>query len=103
MWGLRARALYDFGHPVAPSLRARPIQRSSIRSGCRRSRRSTALSFAGLVAIYAISRNPITSHLYNSSDRTIDALVIGSALLVPVLLHAEDAERRFGDRGVEGG
>src|SRR4029079_358589 len=42
--------------------------------------------FAGLVAIYWISTNPVTSHLYNSSDRTIDALVIGGALMVPVLL-----------------
>ena len=33
-----------------------------------------ALSFAGLVAIYWISTNPLTNHLYNSSDRTIDAL-----------------------------
>jgi hypothetical protein len=44
------------------------------------------LSFAGLVAIYWISTNPLTDHLYNSSDRTIDSLVIGGALLVPVLL-----------------
>jgi hypothetical protein len=48
-----------------------------------------ALSFAGLVAIYWVSRHPITSHLYNSSDRTIDTLVIGAALLVPVLLGVE--------------
>jgi hypothetical protein len=45
-----------------------------------------ALSFAGLVWIYWISTNPLTSHLYNSADRTIDSLVIGVALLVPVLL-----------------
>src|SRR5262249_61579739 len=44
------------------------------------------LSFAGLVLIYWISRNPLTSHLYNTSDRTIDSLVFGAALLVPVLL-----------------
>jgi dolichyl-phosphate-mannose-protein mannosyltransferase len=46
-------------------------------------------SFAGLVAIYWISPEPLANHLYNSSDRTIDTLVIGAALLVPVLLHAE--------------
>ncbi len=44
------------------------------------------LSFAGLLAIYWISRNPLTNHLFNTSDRTIDTLLIGSALLVPVLL-----------------
>jgi hypothetical protein len=47
------------------------------------------LSFAGLVAIYWISRNPLSSHLFNSSDRTIDSLVIGGVLLVPVLLSTE--------------
>ena len=44
------------------------------------------LSFAGLVAIYWISTNPLGSNLTNSSDRTIDSLVLGGALLVPVLL-----------------
>jgi hypothetical protein len=48
-----------------------------------------ALSFAGLVAIYWISTNPIESHLFNSSDRTIVTLVIGAAMLVPVLLAPE--------------
>ena len=47
------------------------------------------LSFAGLVAIYWISTNPIASHLTDSSDRTIDTLVFGGALLVPVLLAVE--------------
>jgi hypothetical protein len=47
------------------------------------------LSFAGLLAIYWISTNPISSHLFNSSDRTIDSMVIGGALLVPVLLSTE--------------
>ena len=47
------------------------------------------LSFAGLLAIYWISRNPLASHLFNSSDRTIDSIVIGGALLVPVLLSTE--------------
>ncbi len=44
------------------------------------------LSFAGLVAIYWISTNPLSSHLANSSDRTIDSLVLAGGLLVPVLL-----------------
>jgi hypothetical protein len=44
------------------------------------------LSFAGLVGIYWISTNPLTSHLSNSSYRTIDSLVIAGALLTPVLL-----------------
>jgi hypothetical protein len=47
------------------------------------------LSFAGLLLIYWISRNPLTRHLDNTSDRTIDSLVFGSALLVPVLLAVE--------------
>jgi hypothetical protein len=47
------------------------------------------LSYAGLLLIYWISRNPLTSHLDNTSDRTIDSLVFGSALLVPVLLAFE--------------
>jgi hypothetical protein len=47
------------------------------------------LSFGGLLLIYWISRNPLTSHLYNTSDRTIDSLVFGAALLVPVLFTVE--------------
>jgi hypothetical protein len=47
------------------------------------------LSFAGLVAIYWISTNKVASHLSNSSDRTIDSIVFGGALLVPVLLSTE--------------
>ena len=46
-------------------------------------------SFGALVAIYWISTNPLTSHLENSSDRTIDSLVIAGGLLVPVLLFDE--------------
>jgi hypothetical protein len=53
-----------------------------------------ALSFGGLLAIYWISTNPVTSHLENSSDRTIDTLVIGGALLIPVLLRTERATSR---------
>ena len=48
-----------------------------------------ALSFLGLVAIYWISTNPVSSHLFNSSDRTIVTLVIGSAMLAPVFLARE--------------
>jgi hypothetical protein len=47
------------------------------------------LSFGGLLAIYWISINPISNHLYNTSDRTIDTLMIGTAMLVPVLLAPE--------------
>jgi hypothetical protein len=47
------------------------------------------LSFTGLLLIYWISRNPVTNHLYNTSDRTIDSLVFGGALLVPLLLAFE--------------
>jgi hypothetical protein len=47
------------------------------------------LSFGGLVAIYWISSNPIKSHLTDSADRTIDSLVFGGALLVPLLLAFE--------------
>jgi hypothetical protein len=45
-----------------------------------------ALSFAGLVGIYWISTNTVSSHLFNSSDRTIVSLVYASALYVGVLL-----------------
>jgi hypothetical protein len=51
-----------------------------------------ALSFAALVGIYWVSTNPIASHLANSSDRTIESLVIAGGLLVPVLLFDEKAE-----------
>jgi hypothetical protein len=44
------------------------------------------LSFAGLLAIYWISTNSVSSHLADSSNRTIDSLVFGGALLVPALL-----------------
>jgi hypothetical protein len=64
------------------------------------------LSFAGLLAIYWISPFPLGNHLYNSSDRTIDTLVIGAALLVPVLLSRssstpayEPGRSRSGDPG----
>jgi hypothetical protein len=47
------------------------------------------LSFAGLLAIYWISTNPLKSHLTDSADRTIDSLVFGGVLLVPLLLGFE--------------
>jgi hypothetical protein len=47
------------------------------------------LSFAGLLAIYWISTNPLKSHLTDSADRTIDSLIFGGALLVPLLLTFE--------------
>ena len=63
--------------------------------GSRRSATSRFLfSFAGLVAIYWISTNPIASHLTDSSDRTIDSLVFGGALLVPVLLPSSASPSR---------
>jgi hypothetical protein len=45
-----------------------------------------ALGFAGLVAIYWISTTTLAIHLFNTADRTIDSLVIGGALLIPVLV-----------------
>ena len=47
------------------------------------------LSFGALVAIYWVSRTPLTDNLFNSSDRTIDSLMIAGALLVPVVLAPE--------------
>jgi hypothetical protein len=47
------------------------------------------LSFAGLVGIYWISTNPVAHHLFNSSNRTIVTLMIGTTMLVPVLLAPE--------------
>jgi hypothetical protein len=55
-----------------------------------------ALSFAGLLAVYWISPFPLTNHLYNSADRTIDTLVIGAALLAPVLLWTEPSRTTSG-------
>ena len=54
---------------------------------------------AGLVAIYWISRNPITNHLFNTSDRTIDTLMIGAAVLAPVLVGAGDGRARAAPSG----
>ena len=52
----------------------RPRRRARPRAGSASPRSrppGSLLSFAGLVAIYWISTNPLTNHLYNSSDRTI--------------------------------
>src|SRR5262249_44054777 len=53
-----------------------------------------ALSFLGLVVVYWISTNPLADHLDFSSDRTIDSLVLGAAMLVPVLLRPEPEPER---------
>ena len=53
-----------------------------------------ALSFAGLLVVYWISTNPLADHLDFSSDRTIDSLVLGAAMLVPVLLRPEPEPER---------
>jgi hypothetical protein len=45
-----------------------------------------SLSFAGLLLVYWTSPFPLGSDLYNSADRTIDTLLIGGVLLVPVLV-----------------
>jgi len=47
------------------------------------------LSFGGLLVTYWISNNPLTNHLFFSSYRTIDTLVITGVLLVPLLLRVE--------------
>jgi hypothetical protein len=49
------------------------------------------LSFAGMVVIYWISTNPVTNNLYNSSNRTVDAIVVGAAAAVPALLAPVEA------------
>jgi hypothetical protein len=54
-----------------------------------------ALSFLGLVVVYWISTNPLADHLDFSSDRTIDSLVVGAAMLVPVLLRPEPEPARI--------
>lgn len=51
-----------------------------------------SLSFGGLVLIYWISINPLSDHLHFSSNRTIDSLVLGGALLLPLLLGAQPAD-----------
>jgi hypothetical protein len=43
------------------------------------------LSFGGLLLVYWASPFTLENNLYNSADRTIDTLVIGGVLLVPVL------------------
>ncbi len=52
-------------------------------------------SFTGPLAIYWISKNPVASHLFNTSDRTIDTLLMGSAGLA-----VEAHERAFANEDV---
>jgi hypothetical protein len=56
------------------------------------------LAYAGLLAIYWISTNPVTSNLYNSSNRTVDSIVVAAALLAPVLLAPGSAAERPEER-----
>jgi len=44
-----------------------------------------------MVVIYWISTNPVTNNLYNSSNRTVDAIVVGAAAAVPALLAPVEA------------
>jgi 4-amino-4-deoxy-L-arabinose transferase-like glycosyltransferase len=46
----------------------------------------TALAFAGLVLTYWVSTLPLAGDLSNSSNRTVDSIVIGVTCLVPVLV-----------------
>jgi hypothetical protein len=47
-----------------------------------------ALSFGGLLCVYWASSQPLYPDLNYSADRTIDTLLVGGVLLVPVLLGA---------------
>jgi hypothetical protein len=58
-----------------------------------------ALSFAGLVAVYWASPFPLGNNLYNSADRTIVTLLVGGALLVPVLLGGDAVAKAEERRG----
>ena len=63
------------------------------------------LSFAGLTAIYWISIHTLSGNLYNSSDRTIDSLVLTAGLLAPVLLFKErepEARSPYAQRVIRG-
>lgn len=60
------------------------------------------LGFGGLVAIYWISTNPIAYHLTNSSNRTIDSLVLSAAALVPLLLSGPAVARSHVVSGEDG-
>jgi hypothetical protein len=57
------------------------------------------LAYSGLLVVYWISTNPVTSNLYNSSNRTVDSLVVAGALLAPVLLAPASAAERAEERG----
>ena len=49
----------------------------------------TGVQTCALPIFYWISTNPVKSHLTDSADRTVDSLVFGGALLVPLLLAFE--------------
>lgn len=49
-------------------------------------------SFVGLVLIYWITVRPLTSNLFNTSNRTVATLLIGSALVAPVLVGRRSTE-----------
>jgi hypothetical protein len=49
------------------------------------------LAFGGLVVTYWISPRPLTSHLSNSSYRTIVSLLIGGAALIPLFVFPRSA------------
>jgi hypothetical protein len=62
-------------------------------AGCRRDVVPTAfvlgwiaLSFVGLVLIYWITVRPLSHNLFNTSNRTVAALLVGMALVAPVLV-----------------
>lgn len=49
-----------------------------------------AASFAGLVAIYWITVRPLEPNLFNTSNRTVASMLLGAALLAPILAAQQD-------------
>lgn len=47
-------------------------------------------SFAGLVAIYWITVRPLEHNLFNTSNRTVASMLLGAALLAPILAAEPD-------------
>lgn len=47
-------------------------------------------SFAGLVAIYWITIRPLEPNLFNTSNRTVASMLLGAALLAPILAAEPD-------------
>ncbi len=45
-----------------------------------------ALSFAGLLGVYWIAETPLDENLFNSANRTVVSLIVGSVALVPLLV-----------------